>query len=303
MSVNDTENKPASNDQRFSKALDGAAAPFVALVGERVKQARKEKGVSRRVLSEASDISQRYLAQLENGSGNISIALLYRVAKALDQRIEWLVSLQDIKESAQVAELYRSASIEQRRDVMRVLDPEGASKLKLGRICLVGLRGAGKSTLGNWLGSELGLPFIELNSEIEAQCGMAVGELIALYGQEGYRRLEKQALEQLISRSEPMVLAVAGGIVSNSQTYSHLLEHFHTIWLKALPDEHMRRVRCQGDERPMAGSPKAMDELKSILTSREKLYASADAMVDTGGKQLAVSKQELLQTVRSMRIV
>jgi XRE family aerobic/anaerobic benzoate catabolism transcriptional regulator len=164
----------------------------------------------------------------------------------------------------------------------------------------VGLRGAGKSTLGEMLGRRLGLSFIELNREIEEQSGMPVNEIMALYGQEGYRRLERQALERIVAVSDALVLAVAGGIVSEPETYGYLLRNFHTVWLKAAPEEHMQRVRAQGDERPMAGNPKAMDELKSILTSREALYARAEAMINTTGKPPNESLRELLEVVQSL---
>ncbi len=278
-----------------------AAAALMSKVGERVRHARERKGISRRVLSELSGVSQRYLAQLESGQGNISIALLWRVAEALDHRIEWLVGEEDpwTSEELRVTELYRSANTSERRKVMEILAPEAPGMLRAQRICLIGLRGAGKSTLGRLVGDELGLPFVELNREIGEQAGMPVDEVMALYGQEGYRRLESQALERVVATSDAIVLAVAGGIVAEPRTYAFLLRHFHTVWLRATPEEHMLRVRAQGDERPMAGNPKAMEELRSILTSREALYARAEAQVNTSGKTLEASKAELLAAIRS----
>lgn len=277
---------------------------FVAAVGERVRKARQRKGIARRVLSELSGVSQRYLAQLESGSGNISIALLFKVANALDHRVEWLVGEDDPwgSETAQVAEFYRQATTEQRQRVMQILDPGRPAQMRRQRICLIGLRGAGKSTLGRLLGKELSTPFVELNRDIEEQSGMPVDEVMALYGQEGYRRLERQALERIVATSDSVVLAVAGGIVSEPETYGFLLRNFHTIWLRATPDEHMNRVRAQGDERPMAGNPKAMDELKSILTSREALYAKAEGIVNTSGKTLEQSLEELKEAVGKLGI-
>ena len=280
------------------------ADAFVALVGERVRAARQRKGMSRRILSEQSGVSQRYLAQLEGGGGNISIALLHKVANALDHRIEWLVGEEDpwSSDMAQLMQLYRSAPADQRQRVMQILNPARPAQLRRQRICLIGLRGAGKSTLGKMLGKDLSLPFVELNREIEEQAGMPVDEVMALYGQEGYRRLERQALERLVATSDAMVLAVAGGIVSEPETFGFLTRNFHTVWLKASPEEHMRRVREQGDERPMAGNPKAMEELKSILTSREAVYARAQATVDTSGKTLDQSRNELAATVSALGI-
>jgi XRE family aerobic/anaerobic benzoate catabolism transcriptional regulator len=285
---------------------DGALEPnsrdvdtFVAAVGERVRKARQRKGIARRVLSELSGVSQRYLAQLENGGGNISIALLFKVANALDHRVEWLVGEDDPwgSETAQFAELYRSATTDQRQRIIQILDPGRPAQMRRQRICLIGLRGAGKSSLGRLLGKELSMPFAELNRDIEEQSGMPVDEVMALYGLEGYRRLERQALERIVETSDSIVLAVAGGIVSEPETYGFLLRNFHTIWLRAAPEEHMNRVRAQGDERPMAGNPKAMEELKSILTSREVLYAKAEITVNTSGKTLEESLHDLSSAV------
>ena len=283
----------------------GEVKAFVAAVGERVRKARQRKGIARRVLAERSGISQRYLAQLENGTGNISIGLLLKVANALDHRVEWLVGEDDPwnSEASRVAEFYRSAKAEQRQRIMQILDPDRPAQLRRQRICLIGLRGAGKSTLGRLLGTELNVPFVELHRDIEEQSGMPVGEVMALYGLEGYRRLERQALERVVATHDCLVLAVAGGIVSEPETYGFLLRNFHTIWLKATPEEHMSRVRAQGDERPMAGNPKAMEELKSILTSREGLYAKAEAMVNTSGKTVEKSLLDLVKAVRQLGIL
>ena len=283
----------------------GGVKAFVAAVGDRVRKARQRKGIARRVLAERSGVSQRYLAQLENGTGNISIALLLKVANALDYKVEWLVGEDDPwnSEALRVAEFYRFAKPEQRQRIMQILDPDPPARLRRQRICLIGLRGAGKSTLGRLLGNELDLPFVELHRDIEEQSGMPVGEVMALYGLEGYRRLERQALERVVAAYDCVVLAVAGGIVSEPETYGFLLRNFHAIWLKATPDEHMNRVRAQGDERPMAGNPKAMEELKSILTSREELYAKAEAMVNTSGKTVERSMVDLVKAVHQLGIL
>jgi XRE family aerobic/anaerobic benzoate catabolism transcriptional regulator len=283
----------------------GDVDAFIAKVGERVRAVRHRKGMARRVLSELSGVSQRYLAQLENGDGNISIGLLYKVAEALDHRIEWLVGVEDPwgSQSERVAQLYSSATAPVRRRVMEILVAAEPAQSRRQRIGLIGLRGAGKSTLGRRLGAALSFPFVELNSDIEEQSGMPVTDVMALYGQEGYRRLERQALERVVATSDQVVLAVAGGIVSEPSTFQFLLRHFHTIWLKAPPETHMRRVAEQGDERPMAGNPKAMDDLKSILTSREALYAQADAEVDTEGRMPEESVRDLVDIVRKLGIV
>ncbi|GHE03296.1 transcriptional regulator [Defluviimonas sp. 20V17] len=280
---------------------DAQVAALIRSVGERVRRARELKGLPRRVVSELSGVSPRYLAQLEAGEGNISIGLLKRVAIALDHRIEWLVSEEDpwTSEVLKVADLYRASPAAVRARVLDLLEPEPPERLRARRICLIGLRGAGKSTLGALAGQRLGAPFVELNREIEDHVGMAVTEVMALYGQEGYRRLEAQAIDRIIATHDSLILAVAGGIVAEPDTYKTLLSRFHTIWIKAAPDEHMSRVRAQGDTRPMAGNPEAMEQLKSILQSRVTLYQRAEAMLDTSGKPLETSVQELLDLIRA----
>jgi len=288
-------------------AGDGRSEPveaFIGQVGQRVRQVRQRKGMTRRALSERSGVSQRYLAQLENGDGNISIGLLFRVAEALDHRVEWLVGAEDPwgSETERFAQAYAAAPASARRKVQEILATAEPARLRRQRIALIGLRGAGKSTLGRRLGVELKLPFLELNRDIEEQSGMPVDEVMALYGQEGYRRLERQALERVVATSDSVVLAVAGGIVSEPTTFAFLLKHFHTIWLKAPPETHMRRVAEQGDHRPMTGNPKAMDDLKSILTSREALYAQAEAAVDTEARTVEESVKELVEAVRRLAV-
>ena len=276
-----------------------ATGAFLARVGERVRSARARKGISRRVLSEMSGVSPRYLAQLESGKGNISIALLVKIAQALDFSIEWLVSDEDPwdSESALARFLFSKADAGKRRRVLDILETERPENARAGRIALTGLRGAGKSTLGRLAAAELGLPFVELNDEIEAASGMPVNEVFSLYGQEGYRRLERQALERITATHESLVLAVAGGIVSEPDTYTYLLRHFHVIWLKARPAEHMARVQGQGDERPMTGNPDAMADLRRILSSREALYAKALAAVDTSDSTQAESLAALMKAI------
>lgn len=288
---------PGTDDQTVTRLM--------IRVGERVRRAREAKGIPRRVLSDISGVSPRYLAQLEAGEGNISIGLLQRVSNALDHRIEWFLAEDDplSSEVLRMADLYRAASDDVRAAVMKTLDPAPTQVKRARRLCLVGLRGAGKSTLGRLVGNALGIPFVELNEEIEAQSGMPVDEVMALYGPEGYRKLEAQALGRVVATYDKMILAVAGGIVAEPDTYADLLAHFHTIWVKTSPDEHMSRVRAQGDERPMAGNPEAMDQLRSILTSREAHYERAQAVLDTSGKPVDRSVAELMQLIQDHRFL
>ena len=277
----------------------GEGLAFLLEVGDRVRAARARRSMSRRLLSEASGVSQRYLAQLEAGSGNISIVLLKRVADALGERIGDLMGETGAgnPDSEGVAALFRAASDDQRRKALEALTSVDAGSAQARRVAFIGLRGAGKSTLGRLSAEALGAPFVELNAEIAKTSGMPVAEVMALYGQEGYRRLERQALEQIVAEYKSVVLAVAGGVVSEPETFDALLRHFHTIWLKAEPEEHMSRVRNQGDMRPMAGNPAAMDELRAILVSRQSLYARAEAEIDTSGKTVEESLADVLRTI------
>jgi XRE family aerobic/anaerobic benzoate catabolism transcriptional regulator len=278
---------------------------LLSSVGERVRSARARMGLSRRVLAERSGVSQRYLAQLESGQGNISIGLLLRIADALDFRIEWLVAEDDpwTSDVVMISSLLRSATRAQRERVLEILDPENPGLRRASRIAFIGLRGAGKSTLGRLTAAQLGLPFKELNEDIAEASGMPAGEVMALYGPEGYRHLERQSLERIVATYDRLILAVAGGIVSQPETFNYLLRNFHTIWLKAEPEEHMARVRGQGDERPMAGNPDAMAELRNILTSREALYARAEAHVNTSKMTLEKCLAAIIEVINKKRFV
>ena len=269
-------------------------------VGARVRKTRELKGIPRRVLSERSGVSPRYLAQLESGEGNISIGLLQKVAVALDHRIEWFVGDEDpwSSEALRIADMYRVATAEQRQKAMHALNPVDPDELRSKRICLIGLRGAGKSTLGSMVSQSLRVPFLELNQEIEDHAGMAISEVMALYGHEGFRQLESQALSRVISTYDTVILGAAGGIVTEPETFNTLLAYFHTIWIKANPDEHMSRVLGQGDTRPMANNPEAMKQLSSILQSRIPLYERAEAQLDTSGRPLQKSADQLAQLIR-----
>lgn len=284
---------------------DARIGDLLASVGERVRSARARMGLSRRVLAERSGVSQRYLAQLESGQGNISIGLLLRVADALDFRIEWLVAEEDpwTSDVVMMTALMRGATRAQRERVLEILDPENPGIRRASRIAFIGLRGAGKSTLGRLTAARLGLPFKELNEDIAEASGMPAGEVMALYGPEGYRHLERQSLERIVATYDRMILAAAGGIVSQPETFNYLLRHFHTVWLKAEPEEHMARVRGQGDERPMAGNPDAMAELRNILTAREALYARAEAHINTSKATLETSVEAIIEAIAKKRFL
>ncbi|NNE51200.1 MAG: helix-turn-helix transcriptional regulator [Sulfitobacter sp.] len=274
-------------------------ARLIARLAARVAEARKIRGIPRRVLSEKSGVSPRYLAQLEAGEGNISVLLLQRVATALDIRIEALLAEETSvdHDALRVATLYRDAPVQVQTQVRGLLAPQNPDLLRAGRICLIGLRGAGKSTLGRLAGEALNIPFVELNQEIERAADMPLAEIMAFYGESGYRKLEAEALERVSGQHDRMILAVAGGIVADGVTYARLLERFHTIWLRTSPAEHMQRVRAQGDVRPMEGNPEAMAYLKELLTSREPLYGRAQAQVNTSNKTERSSLNDLLAVI------
>jgi XRE family aerobic/anaerobic benzoate catabolism transcriptional regulator len=274
---------------------------FLEQLGQRVRNMRALRGMSRKVLAKVSGISERYIAQLESGKGNVSIVLLRRVSNAMGAHLEDLIPAADPAPDWQVIrDLMRKATPAQIAQAKDVLAGHGMSahRASFAGIALIGLRGAGKSTLGKLLAKRIGWNFVELNKEIERENGLSVAEIINLYGQEGFRRLEQAAVQQLLARNELMVLATGGGIVSEPLTFDHILSSFYTIWLKAEPEEHMARVRKQGDLRPMADDRSAMAELRNILKSREPLYARAAAVVDTAGLSVDAAAAKLIDDVR-----
>ena len=276
---------------------------FLEQLGQRVRTMRALHGMSRKVLAKVSGISERYIAQLESGKGNVSIVLLRRVSDAMGAHLEDLIPANEpAPDWPVIRDLVRKATANQIAQAKDILSGQanGATALRrtsFAGIALIGLRGAGKSTLGKMLARKIGWSFVELNKEIEAQNGLSVAEIIALYGQEGFRRMEQAALGQLLARKELMVLATGGGIVSEPLTFDLILSSFYTIWLKAEPEEHMARVRKQGDLRPMADDRSAMAELRNILLSREPLYARASAVVDTAGLSVDAAAARLIDAV------
>lgn len=277
-----------------------ADADYLRALGFRVREARARCGMSRKMLALNSDVSERYLAQVESGETNPSIMVLRHVAHALG------IALSELLEPRQSSSEYRLISrfLEQLSpnrleeallSLMRDFGSADASRRK--RIALVGLRGAGKSTLGRVLADDLSLPFFELNSAIEAEAGMSLNEVFMLYGQPGFRRLERSCLESLIARHESAVITVGGGIVSEAETFNLLLINCFTIWVKATPEEHMSRVVAQGDFRPMEGNTEAMEDLRRILAAREPLYSKADFVLDTTGRKPEECLNQLRQAV------
>jgi XRE family transcriptional regulator, aerobic/anaerobic benzoate catabolism transcriptional regulator len=276
---------------------------YLVKLGARVRAARKNLKMSRQDLSVTSGVSMRYLAQLETGSGNASILVLRQIAEATGVEVEDLVAATDPDALGLMAALRQSTAVER----MHLMDHLTAMRRASGgddpralRVALIGLRGAGKSTLGEAVGARMDVPFIELNRGIEAESGLTIPEVFSLYGDAGYRRLEKRCIEAVMAGHERVILAVGGGIVGEAGNYDLLLGGFHTVWLRANPEEHMARVRAQGDERPMAGNPKAMDALRGILEARDPLYARADARMSTSGQTVAESTESLAVVVEAV---
>jgi XRE family aerobic/anaerobic benzoate catabolism transcriptional regulator len=241
---------------------DPAEAAYLGRLGERVRAWRTQHGMTRRALAGSSGVSERYLAQLEAGRGNVSILLLRRIAQAMQLPVE---------------ELVREHGGDPRR----------------GRVALLGLRGAGKSTLGSRLAQALGVPFVELDREVEREAGTSLAEIFSMYGEDAFRRFERRALARVLQERARAVIATGGSLVHDPETYRMLLDHCYCVWLKAAPEEHMSRVIAQGDMRPFRGRAAALDEIRQLLAARDRLYARADAAVDTSGRTLRQSLAEL----------
>jgi XRE family aerobic/anaerobic benzoate catabolism transcriptional regulator len=290
-----------SETPQKTKSTAAADQAFLRGLGERVRDARARRGMTRKILAHDSGVSERYLAQLETGQGNVSVLLLQRIAAALNlPPTEFLQ-----QESEQPVELaligqFLQRLPQQKLSVVRsqlMRDYGTAHTDRMRRIALIGLRGAGKSTLGSRLAKELQVPFIELDREIEREAGTSLSEIFLLYGQAGYRRYERRCLEQVVEKNERAVIATGGSIVSEPGTYDLLLSTCRTAWLKAQPEEHMARVVAQGDTRPMTGNREAMEDLHRILRGRNALYGRADVTIDTAHRSIEQSLQQLRKAV------
>jgi XRE family aerobic/anaerobic benzoate catabolism transcriptional regulator len=290
---------------RAPQSGDSDIAAFLAAIGGEVRRNRAKRGMTRRQLAQASEISERYLAQIEGGVGNPSASVLRAIAQALDlpasallpetsERPIALGNILDLLAQVPEAELPALA----KEIAAHVARAEHADRAR--RIALVGLRGAGKSTLGRMLAQHLGWPFIELDRLVEEDYGASIPDLIEMAGMATFRRHERGALERMIAAHEAAIVTTAGGIVADPETYALLLRRTHTVWIKARPEDHMSRVMAQGDFRPMAQNHEAMADLVAILESRRADYARAEAEVDTSGDAVEQSFSKLLHVVASL---
>lgn len=288
----------------MSDADASSRHPFLDALGERVRLLRARRGLTRRAVAQAAQVSERHLANLEGGTGNASILILLQVAQALGCSLSELLG--DITTSSPEWLLIREMLGQRSEDDLRrvrqqISEMFGTSpgSARTNRIALVGLRGAGKSTLGQQLANDLGYAFVELSREIEQFAGCSISEIHNLYGTNAYRRYERRALEEAIQIYPEVVIATPGGLVSDSATLNELLAHCFTVWLQAKPEDHLSRVAAQGDMRPMAASKEALEDLKRILDGRSAFYAKADLSIDTSAQSQAATFQALRGQVRA----
>ena len=282
--------------------------PALSALGDRVRRLRAARGMTRKAVALAADVSERHLANLEYGIGNASFLVLQQVAMALHCSMAELIG--DVTTSTpewllirELLEHRDEATLRRAREAIGALLGTGgvgggADPARGARVALIGLRGAGKSTLGQRLADDLGFTFVELSREIEKFAGCSIAEIQALYGQNAYRRYERRALEEAIQIYPEAVIATPGGLVSDAATFNQLLSHCTTVWLQAVPEDHMARVAAQGDLRPMAASREAMDDLRQILAGRAAFYSKADMTLDTSAAPLDDCFQALRRMVR-----
>jgi len=280
-------------------------AAFLAAIGAELRKHRAKRGLTRRQLAQSSATSERYLAQIESGTGNPSVSVLRAIARALELPTAALLPESGVRNAALDAVIDLIAQVPDTdlpalaKDIeLRLARQSSTDRGR--RIALVGLRGAGKSTLGRMLAQHFGWPLIELDRRVEEDYGASIPDLIEMAGMATFRRHERSALERVIAERDAAIITTAGGIVSNSETYALLLRRAHTIWIKARPDEHMSRVMAQGDFRPMAQNRAAMADLVAILEARRSDYARAEAEVDTSGESIEQSFAELTRTVNNL---
>jgi len=283
--------------------------PFLIALGERLKLLRARRGLTRKALAQLAEVSERHVANVESGVGNASIQFLRQLCAVLNCSLAEMTgdettSTPDWLMIREVLRGRNEAELAQARTALADLFESPVSEIsRRQRIALIGLRGAGKSSLGRMLAAQLHAPFIELSTQIEQLAGCGIAEIHALYGQNAYRRYEQRAIEDVVRHYPQAVIATPGGIVSEPATYKLLLSHCYTVWLKAEPEEHMDRVLAQGDKRPMSGNREAMEDLKRILESRTQFYSKADKTVDTSGLTSEQAYSQLIAQLQPLQTV
>jgi XRE family aerobic/anaerobic benzoate catabolism transcriptional regulator len=270
---------------------------------------RARRGLTRKALAQLAEVSERHVANVESGVGNASIQFLRQLCSVLNCSLAEMTgdettSTPDWLMIREVLRGRNEAELAQARTALADLFESPVSEIsRRQRIALIGLRGAGKSSLGRLLAAQLHAPFIELSTQIEQLAGCGIAEIHALYGQNAYRRYEQRAIEDVVRHYPQAVIATPGGIVSEPATYKLLLSHCYTVWLKAEPEEHMDRVLAQGDKRPMSGNREAMEDLKRILESRTQFYSKADKTVDTSGLTSEQAYSQLIAQLQPFQTV
>ncbi len=301
MTVTDTAVRSDATPESETEVL---RSPFLVALGERVRNLRSRQGMTRKAVALAADVSERHLANLEYGTGNVSVLVLLQVAQALQCSLaellgdmtttspEWLL-IRELLSKRTEADLRRA-----RVQLSEMFGEGSDARARHNRVALIGLRGAGKTTLGQRLADDLGFPFIELSRQIEQFAGCQISEIHNLYGAPAYRRYERRALEEAIQIYPEVVIATPGGLVSDSANFNLLLSHCTTVWLQADAADHMGRVAAQGDLRPMAASREAMEDLKRILEGRSAFYSKADIAINTSEGTVDQSFTRLRDAVR-----
>ncbi len=288
-----------------TKRTGREAAAYLRRVGQKIREVRAQRGMTRQALADDSGVSLRFLAQLEAGRGNPSVMILRQIADAMSYPIDGLITDAPPRsvDEALIVQMLGRLTPDQAVEARHLLVKKFGHSTERARrhISLIGLRGAGKTTLGKRLAEHYTVPFVELDREVEREYGGPIGDLLALHGQPGYRRYERRSLETVLAKHEHSVIETGGGLASDPEILDLLLANTHTVWLQTSPEEHMQRVIEQGDLRPMADNTEAMKDLRAILKAREPFYRQAETHLSTSKKTVAQSSRELLKALQLQR--
>lgn len=293
-----------TESQAITDSANEDKEPFLTALGERLRDLRSRRGLTRKALAQMADVSERHVANVESGVGNASILFLRQLTSVLNCSLAEMIGDETASspEWLMIREILRGRSDEElakaRSTLAGIFDAPTSQSARRQRVALIGLRGAGKSSLGRMLADHWMVPFVELTRHIENMAGCNVAEIHALYGPNAYRRYESRAIEDVIQRFPRAVIATPGGLVSDPGTFNLLLSHCYTVWIKASPENHMERVVAQGDTRPMKGNREAMDDLNNILESRAAFYSKADESFDTSDMTQEAAFMGLMEQLR-----